>query len=107
MARSWRTSTRLDCGVAVPDGHYWLDPSTRTWGYVGSPDVHALPECNADPVVQGDAVQQEVEPQRAGGDDSESDADELERLRRSTELSRYQTEIDPMENNDGMYVPSR
>ena len=97
----------LDCGVAVPDGNYWLDPSTRTWGYVGSPDAHAFPECNASPGVQQDVVQQDVEQPRTAGDDSESDADELERIRRSTELSRYQTEIDRMENNDGMYVPSR
>jgi hypothetical protein len=96
----------LDCGVPVPDGNYWLNSNTRTWGYAGRPEVHAFPQCNADPVVQQD-VDQNSNGDDDGEGDSDSSADELARIRHSTEMSRYQTEIDRMENNGGMYVPSR
>lgn len=36
---------RVNCGEAVPSGRYWVNWSTRAWGYEGGPRQGWLPNC--------------------------------------------------------------
>jgi hypothetical protein len=38
---------QLNCGAPIPNGNYWLDLANGVWGYVGSDDRYALPDCSA------------------------------------------------------------
>jgi hypothetical protein len=40
---------QLNCGTPLPNGNYWLDLANGVWGYVGSDDRYALPDCTAAP----------------------------------------------------------
>lgn len=39
------TLDAINCGEAVPNGNYWVNWSTRAWGYEGGPQQGWLPNC--------------------------------------------------------------
>jgi hypothetical protein len=39
------TLDTINCGEAVPNGNYWVNWTTRAWGYEGGPQQGWLPNC--------------------------------------------------------------
>lgn len=46
----------LNCGHTVPDGVYWIDVESRTWGAVGDGTVLEIPDCAGAPEAEAPAA---------------------------------------------------
>lgn len=69
----------LNCGFPVPNGAYWINLRSGTWGRVGSAGM-SLPNCEAVQAARASSQRAYQAPTSSGGS--------------SAEIGRYQTAID-------------